>query len=103
MFCKECDYFKYIGKTRSNSTNGSCQHPDIAFPLVSSENECKLTRSKLRCKDCDYWVEAEGFTREDDCGGCTYRGRYYPMFLNETCDLKDPWKTEVENKMSKAN
>jgi hypothetical protein len=50
----------------------------------------------MKCRDCRYWVEAEGTERSEDCGGCTYTGGYYPMFLDENCALIEPYKSEVE-------
>ena len=40
----------------------------------------------LKCNDCRYWIEAEGYKRKDDIGGCTFtldKPKYFPMFLDE--------------------
>jgi hypothetical protein len=54
----------------------------------------------VKCRDCKYWVEVAGFLRHEDTGGCTFttdKPRYYPMFLDEECNLIEPYKTQVEN------
>lgn len=54
----------------------------------------------MKCKECTYWVEAQGTQRTDDVGGCTFNNnsgslRYFPMFLHEECNLKEPFRTSV--------
>lgn len=52
----------------------------------------------MKCKECLFWVEAQGTTREDDMGGCTFGfNTFYPMFLHEECQLKDIYKVRAED------
>jgi hypothetical protein len=89
MKCKNCIYFSNLG---------TCSNPEVPFPIVKKDgsSDCILLRSKLHCRDCNYWREAKGTTREDNCGGCTYGGRFFPMFLDETCGLNEENRINVE-------
>ncbi|MGD6876837.1 hypothetical protein [Bacillus infantis] len=52
----------------------------------------------MKCRDCKYWREVEGTERHEDIGGCTYsegEANYYPMFLDEECNLKDEYRHKV--------
>lgn len=51
----------------------------------------------MKCKECLFWIEAQGTKREDDMGGCTFGfNTFYPMFLEEDCQLKDIHKVRAE-------
>jgi hypothetical protein len=95
MKCKDCNYFKYNYKNK-----GTCYHPDVPLLIVKRDMECKFEVTKLRCSMCKYWLPAEGFKREDDCGGCTFGGGFYPMFLREPCNLKEEYRVQVEKEHS---
>lgn len=88
MRCKECKY----------NNSGFCKHPDQKAPflMVRDNDSCWLERTKLQCKNCKYWIEAEGTERTDDIGGCTYGGGYFPTFLEEHCILKDEYLRNAE-------
>ncbi|WP_425203697.1 hypothetical protein [Priestia megaterium] len=51
----------------------------------------------MKCEECKYWIEADGYERKQNVGGCYYfKPTYFPMFLSEDCGLKEPYKSKVE-------
>lgn len=97
MKCKECSFFK---KLQKSDDGGVCKQAyntkDLPFLNVKSDEKCLFKRTKLRCKNCKYWVEAKGTKREENIGGCTFGGGYFPTFLGEPCILKDKYLKQVE-------
>lgn len=94
--CKECEHFRTYANSKEIGDCKISRKHGIPFILCNKEDLCHLQKSKLKCKDCKYWIEAEGTNREDDCGGCVFGGGYYPMFINEYCGLQEPYKSKVE-------
>lgn len=51
----------------------------------------------MKCKDCKYIREIDGNDQKNDMWGCIFGNGFYPMFLDEDCSLKEPFKTQVYN------
>jgi len=100
MYCKDCLYYEEVD---IHKQFGFClkvlDNELLPFKVVWREMHCNLNR--IKCQDCFYWIEAEGTVYEDNIGGCTYGGMYYPKFLGDNCNLIEKEYKKLLNQLNK--